>query len=75
MRHRHIVPIHIARVFGLCSGIEVGDDLVAEQIEIHPIRRAAAHRATEHIAIKRAGRRQIVNRESQVKRVHGAALG
>jgi hypothetical protein len=45
----------------------VSDDLVTHQVEIDPVHRAAALRAAQNPAIEGAGRRQIVNRNGQVK--------
>ena len=47
--------------------IEMGDDLVAEEIEIDPAFGMAPLRAAEHAAVESAGRLQIVDREGEVE--------
>jgi hypothetical protein len=57
MRHGHIVPVHCIVVYVLLlAGIEVCDDLVAEEIEIHPFVAAAPLRAAEEAAVETARR-------------------
>ncbi len=70
MRHRHVVAVH--RVAVRCFLIGhlrrlVDHQLVAEEVEIHPVRTAATLRAAEHLAIKMPGCSQVVDGNSQVK--------
>ena len=72
MPHRNLIAIHRAGVVvaGLV-GAQMGDDLVAEEIEINPIRRRAPLRATQQIAIKSARFIQGGDREGEMERLHG----
>ena len=45
----------------------VNHQLVAEEVEIHPVVAAATLRAAEHLAIEMPGGSQVVNGNSQVK--------
>ena len=76
VRHRHVVAVHRIRVVGAGFGrAQMGNDLVAEEVEVDPFAAAAAFRAAEHAAVKRARTRQVVDREGKVKRRcsnHGA---
>jgi hypothetical protein len=54
-------------------GIEVHHELVAEEIEVHPLVAAAAFRTAEQCAVKTARGRQLMDRNGKVKRLqHGA---
>jgi hypothetical protein len=60
------------RVFGDCgSGLEVGDDLVAEEVEVDPVIGAAAFGTAENLAIKEAGGGEIVDGKGDVKGAEG----
>src|SRR5690606_22309133 len=70
MRHRYIVavdrivmPAALAR-----AGIQVGDELVAEEVEVDPLVSAAALRATEQPAVELAGQRQVMYRNGEMER-------
>ena len=54
----------------------MGDDLVAEEIEVDPVRRASPFRAAEQAAVEGAGGVEIVDREGEVEggQGHGAHL-
>ena len=70
MRHGHIVPVDLVVVHVLfLVGIEVRHELVAEEIEVHPLIAAAAFRAAEQLAVEAARRAKIVNRDRQMKRL------
>ena len=57
MRHRHVVPVHFVVMHVLLpAGIEVRDDLVAEEIEVHPLVAAAPFGAAEQFAVETARR-------------------
>ena len=45
----------------------MGDDLMAEEIEIHPVMAGAALRATEQIAIECAGFGKIAHGKGKMK--------
>ena len=76
MRHGHVVPVDLVvmHVF-LLVRIEVRDDLVAEEIEVHPFVAAAPFRAAEQLAVEIARGGQRVNRDGEMKRLrHGYCL-
>jgi hypothetical protein len=50
------------------SGLVMGDDLVAEEVEIDPVVGAAALRAAQDGAVKVAGGGEVVDREGDVER-------
>ena len=50
----------------------MGDDLVAEEVEVNPVIGAAALGAAQDGAVKVAGGRKVVNREGDVERAHRA---
>ena len=53
MRHGHVVPVDLVVMHVLLlAGIEVRDELVAEEIEVHPFVAAAAFRAAEQLAVE-----------------------
>ena len=59
---------------GLCAGAirlrardHVADELVAEEIEVHPVGGAAALRAAEQLAIEGARRGEVAHRDRQVE--------
>jgi hypothetical protein len=69
MAHRHVIPIHRAGVaMTRLLGREVGDDLVAVEVEVHPRIRAAALGAAEQLAVEAPGRGQVIDREGEVEK-------
>src|ERR1700733_3978147 len=48
--------------------VQMRHQLVAEQIEVHPVSAAATFRATKQTAVKRARGGQIMNRNGKMKR-------
>lgn len=58
----------IGRGLRCCSRHPMGDDLVAEEIEINPILRTPPLLAAEYFTIEMPGRRQIMDRKGQMKR-------
>ena len=48
-------------------GREVGDDLVAVEVEIDPMLGAPAFRAAEQLAVKAARGREVVDREGEME--------
>src|SRR5471030_184418 len=52
---------------------EMGHDLVPVEIEVHPVGRAAAFRATEQVAIKLTGGRNVMDRKGEMKRGNGSS--
>jgi len=46
------------------------NDLMAKQIKVDPGVGAASFRAAEHPAVERARGRQVMDRKSNVKRIH-----
>ena len=56
------------------AGREMGDDLVAEEIEIDPFVRAAPLRAAEQPAVESARGVEIVDREGEVEGRHAVPL-
>jgi polyisoprenoid-binding protein YceI len=68
MRDRNFVPVHRIEVRrGAMPGIEVRHELMPEEVEIHPVIRAAALRTTEEFSIETARGREVVNRDREVK--------
>ena len=67
-----VVAVNVAR-FGHRAfvGREVRDDLVAVEIEVHPMRAGAAFFAAEEIKIERAAGVEIVGREGEVEGLDG----
>jgi predicted regulator of amino acid metabolism with ACT domain len=56
--------------------LQMGDDLMAEEIEVDPLRRAAAFGAAERRSVKMPGGSKVVNRKSDMKgsKRHGVLL-
>ena len=71
--HAEVAHGHVVAVDGAGLAVadfirsEMGDDLVAVEVEIHPFRRTAAFRAAEDTAVERTRRGNIVHRKSKVK--------
>lgn len=64
MRHRHVVAVHRVAVRGFLMRhfrCLVDHQLVAEEIEIHPVVAAAAFGTAEHLAIEMPGGSQVVD--------------
>ena len=53
----------------LLRSIEMRDELMAEEIEVDPLVRAATFGATEHATVEIARGLQIVDRDCEVKRL------
>ena len=65
--HRHVVAVdRVGRPFGTPLD-EVGDDLMAEQVEVDPVVGRAALWAPERLAVEPSRRDQVVDRERQVE--------
>jgi hypothetical protein len=68
MPHRHVVAIDQAGCVGhLARGHLVGNDLVAEKIEVYPRIRAAPFRAAQVAAVEVSRARQVRDGERQMK--------
>jgi hypothetical protein len=70
----YVVGIDRVVVEGWSLRRKVTDDLVAEEIEVNPLRTRPALRATKHAAIKRSGRIEISDRKGEVERLHPHSL-
>jgi hypothetical protein len=70
MRHGHIVPVHfvVVHVWLPCR-IQVRDNLVTEEIEVHPFVAAAPFGAAEQITVETARCPQVMNRNGEVERL------
>jgi hypothetical protein len=69
MSHRHVVPVD--RAGGIVAGFarrQMGHDLVAEEVEIHPFVAGAAFRATEQVPVEAAGVGQRCDGKRKMKR-------
>ncbi len=80
MRYRHVVAVDRVEGLGLrCDRPrrEVGDDLVAEEVEVDPLLAAAPFGAADHARPEDARGVEVVDREGEVERwaVHGAERG
>ena len=72
MRHRHVMAVdRIAGAAAPRAGDEMGDDLMAVEIEIDPFVRASPLGAAEQPAIKGARGGEIVDREGEMEGRHG----
>src|SRR5688572_255642 len=69
MRHRHVVAIHRVVRGGVarCARDCVADELVTEEVEVHPVSGAASLGAAEELAVKGAGRGEVLHRDGEVK--------
>ena len=64
------MPIHCIVVdAGFARGIEVRDDLVPEEIEVHPFGGASTFGAAEQLAIEAARGGEVVYRNGEVERL------
>jgi hypothetical protein len=52
---------------------KVGDDLVAVEVEVHPVRGTAALRTAKQITIKLPGSCNVVNRKGEMERGNGSS--
>jgi hypothetical protein len=69
MGHGDIVAVHrIVVPARPHPGVEMGDDLVAEEIEIDPVFGASAFAAIEEIAVESAGGGEVVDGKSEMER-------
>ena len=76
MRHRHIVAVDPVGVRGgrerLARGVEMRDELMSEEIEVHPLDRRAPLRTAETHAVERARGAEVVDRDGEMeRREHG----
>jgi len=72
MAHRHLLAVdRVGRVVGGHALDQVGDDLVAAEIEIHPFVRTAPFRAAEEFAVELARAGKVGDGEGKVKRGQG----
>ena len=74
VRHGNVVAINgiaVIRVIYCGPGFVMSDDLMAEEVKVDPVFRAAALRQTENRAVKMACSLEIVDGEGKVKRVQG----
>ena len=68
MAHGHAVAVNGAGAGGgALAGREMGDDLMAVKIEIHPVVRTAPLGAAEQAAIEGAGGGKVVHREGEME--------
>ena len=65
----------VMRPAGDLAGIEMGDDLMAEEIEVDPVIGMAPLRTAERAAVKGAGRVEIVDRKGEVEGRRAASSG
>jgi hypothetical protein len=71
MRHRHVLAIDDVVVRARPpTWVEMRDQLVAEEIEIHPGIGAASFRAAQQLAVEGARGSQVMHRYGKVKRLH-----
>src|SRR5690606_14789940 len=76
MRHRHVVSVHrigVGVFLGCRPGMLVDHELVAVEVEIHPLRAGPAFFQAEDLAVEAAGGRQVVHRDGQMEggQAHG----
>jgi hypothetical protein len=68
MRHGHVPAIHFVVMHVLpLRVIQVRDQLVAEEVEIHPLVRTTPFRATENAAVEFARRGEVMNGNREMK--------
>src|SRR5262245_23776851 len=62
MRHRHVVAVHRV-VTGAARGArnDVADELVAEEVEIHPLRGAPSLGTAQQFAVEGSGGREVTH--------------
>ena len=70
MRHRYLLAIYGIGSLNMASvrTIQVRDQLMTKQVEIHPLAAAASFRTTEQAAVERTRRSQVVHRNGKMKR-------
>ena len=74
MRHRHVLAVdRIARPLARRVRREMGDDLVAVEIEVDPMVGAASLRAAEQLAVEAPRGGKIVDRKGEMERRQGHA--
>ena len=72
VRHRHVVAVdRVGGPRGRGVGCEMGDDLVAVEIEVDPLVAAAPFGAADRPAPERARGGEVVDREGEVERAEG----
>ncbi len=68
MRHWHVVPVHrVVMHVRLATRVEMRDQLVTEEIEIHPVLAAAPFGTAEESAIETAGCAQGMDRYGEME--------
>src|SRR5262245_9518233 len=71
VRHRHLLAVDFVETRRPPRGIEMRDELMAEEVEVDPLVRAAALGTTEQPTVERARCGQIVNRNRKMEWGHG----
>ena len=70
VRHGHVVAIDfVVMDVRLARGIQVRDDLVPEEIEVHPFGGAAPFGAAEKLAVETARGGEVMNRDGEMERL------
>ncbi len=75
MAHRHASPSTAFAGPRPSARRQVRDDLVAVEVEVHPVVRASALGAAEHFAVEPARQREVVHREREVERGQRGGVG
>src|SRR5581483_8182219 len=65
--HRHILSVHLVGRRLPARLTQVRHDLVAVEVEVHPLRRGAPFRTTEQVAIETARLGQVAHGKSEMK--------
>ena len=72
MAHRHLLAVdRVGRIVRSHPLDQVGDDLVAAEIEVHPFVGTAPFRAAEELAVELPRAGEIGDGEGEVKRRQG----
>ena len=72
MGDRDAVPVDmVARAVSRLAGREMGDDLMPEEVEIHPFRGRATFGAAHRLAVKGTGGGQIVDGKGEMEGAQG----
>lgn len=75
MRYRYADTVHLAAVVRRRDIIaDVRGELMSEKLEINPRFGVSARFTTQNVEVKSAGRRNIFDFESVVKRAHRSAF-
>jgi hypothetical protein len=69
VRDGDVVAIYRIMMLAVLFGrrFEMGDDLVAKEVEVDPLRRASPLRTAQQASIERPCSHQVIDRESNVK--------